>query len=281
MPELAYVNGTFCRIEDAKVSIEDRGFQFGDGVYEVIVAYNGKLFLAAEHLRRLRNSAAAIRLEYDFDAAPIESILEDGLRRSELREAMIYVQLTRGVAPRAHAFPANVRPTLVMTFKPRPTVPPELRERGARVMTVSDPRWANCFIKAIILLPNVLAKNEALRQGFDEAVFVAATGEVRECTSSNIFLVDGRTVIIPPRDSSVLHGVTQGFLMECVRGLGLEVVERAFDVPTLKSAAEAFLSSTTTEVLGITQVDERRIGTGAVGPITRQIHAEFLRRTAC
>ena len=279
MPELAYVNGTFCRIEDAKVSIEDRGFQFGDGVYEVIVAYNGKLFLAAEHLRRLRNSTAAIRLEYDFDAAPIEPILLEGLRRSELREAMIYVQVTRGVAPRAHAFPANMHPTLVMTFKPRPTVPRELRERGTRVMTVPDSRWANCFIKAITLLPNVLAKSDALRQGFDEAVFVAASGEVRECTSSNIFLVQGRTVTFPPRDDSVLHGVTQGFLIDCVRGIDLEIAERSFDVPTLKSADEAFLSSTTTEVLGITQVDDRPIGAGAVGPITRQIHAEFLRRT--
>lgn len=278
MPELAYVNGMFSRIEDAKVSIEDRGFQFADGVYEVIVAYNGALFLPEEHLRRLRTSAAAIRLDYDFDAAAIEPILLDGLRRSELRDAMVYIQITRGVAPRAHAFPINAQPTLVMTFRPRPTVPLELRQRGARILTVPDFRWANCYIKSIALLPNVLAKNDALQHGFDDAVFVAANGEVRECTSSNLFLVQGRTITTPPRNDSVLHGVTQGFLIECIRGLDLEVAERAFDVPALQAADEAFLSSTTTEVLGITQVDDRKIGTGQVGPVTQRIHAEFRRR---
>lgn len=278
MSELAYVNGVFGPIANAKVSIEDRGFQFGDGIYEVIVAYDGRLFLLDEHLARLRRSAAAIRLEYDFDAAPLEPIIREGLRRAELRDALVYVQLTRGVAPRAHLIPPHLRPTLVMTFRPLPTVPEELRRRGARVMTLRETRWANCYIKAITLLPNVLAKNEALRQGFDDALFLTADGEVRECTSANVFAVHRGNLLIPPRTDAVLHGVTQGYVMECAAGVGLTVEERAFDIAFLRQADEVFLSSTTVEVLGVTRLDQDAVGGGEVGEITRRLFQEFRRR---
>ncbi|UCC32649.1 MAG: aminotransferase class IV [Phycisphaerales bacterium] len=279
MPELAYVNGVFGPIAEATVSIEDRGFQFGDGVYEVIVAYDGRLFLLEPHMHRLRRSAAAIMLDYDFDADPLEPIIAEGLRRCEFSDALVYVQLTRGVAPRSHDVPEKITPTVVMTFKPFPVVPEELRQRGARMMTTLDTRWANCYVKAITLLPNVIAKNEALRRGYDDAIFVSETGEVRECTAYNLFIAKDDELTIPLRTESVLHGVTQSFLLECAAAIGLKVNERAFDIATLCAADEVFMSGTTVDSLGITSVDDRRIGDGRVGPITRRLYEEFVKRS--
>jgi len=279
MPELAYVNGVFGPIAEATVSIEDRGFQFGDGVYEVIVAYDGRLFLLELHMRRLRRSAAAIMLDYDFDEDPLEPVIAEGLRRCGFLDALVYVQLTRGVAPRSHEIPENITPTVVMTFKPLPVVPHELRQRGARMMTTLDTRWANCYVKAIILLPNVIAKNEALRRGYDDAIFVTETGEVRECTAYNLFIAKGGKLTIPPRTESILHGVTQGLLLECAAAIGLKVNEEAFDIATLCAADEVFMSGTTVDALGITSVNDQPIGDGRVGPITRRLYEEFVKRS--
>ncbi|MFH1109861.1 MAG: aminotransferase class IV [Planctomycetota bacterium] len=279
MGELAYVNGVFGPIAEAKVSIEDRGFQFGDGIYEVIVAYDGRLFLVEQHMRRLRRSAAGIALDYDFEARPLEPIIAEGLRRSELRDALIYIQITRGAAPRSHTIPAGLAPTVVMTFKPLPRLPDELRERGARVITMPDIRWANCYIKAITLLPNVLAKNEALRRGYHDAIFVTADGEVRECTSANIFLVSGGSLLIPPRNESILHGVTQSYLIELASSIRLNVREEVIHLELLRRADEVFMSGTAAEVLAITSIDDRPVGEGRLGPITQRLYDEFLSRT--
>lgn len=278
MAELAYVNGVFGPIAEATVSIEDRGLQFGDGIYEVIVAYGGRLFLLEAHMHRLRQSAAAIKLEYDFDAFPLEPIIADGLKRSEFGDAMIYLQITRGTAPRSHMIPEVIRPTVIMTFKPLPPIPEELFQRGVSVMTTPDTRWAKCYVKAVTLLPNVLAKSEARDTGYDDAIFVSESGEVRECTSSNVFIANGGRLMFPPRTESVLHGVTQGFVLECASALGVSVTEQAFHVDALRSADEVFMSGTTVEVLGITSVDGHPVGNGSVGPITRQLRDEFIRR---
>ena len=279
MGELAYVNGAFGPIGEAKVSVEDRGFQFGDGIYEVIVAYDGRLFLVEQHLRRLRRSAAGIALDYDFEGRSLEPIIAEGLRRSELGDALIYVQITRGAAPRSHAIPAGLTPTVVMTFKPLPRLPDGLRERGAKVITTLDTRWANCYIKAITLLPNVLAKNDALRRGYDDAIFVSADGEVRECTSANIFVVSRGSLLIPPRNESILHGVTQGYLIELASSIGLNVREEVVRLESLRRADEVFMSGTAAEVLAITSIDDRVVGDGHVGPITQRLYHEFLART--
>jgi D-alanine transaminase len=275
---LAYLNGVFIPIAEAKVSIEDRGFQFGDGIYEVVAAYGGRPFLLDRHMARLRRSAQAIGLEYDFDRTPLEPIVFEGLQRCGIQEAMVYIQLTRGVAPRSHVIPKGLTPTLVMTFRRLPMVPDELRERGARLMTVPETRWAHCFIKAVTLLPNVLAKNEAIRAGYDDALFVTADGEVRECTSSNIFAVHGRRLRWPSRTEAVLHGVTQAFILESAATLDLSMQEESIYRDALFSADEVFISSTAVEVLGVTSIDGRPIGTGRVGPITRAIHQAFRER---
>ena len=278
MPELAYVNGSFLPISEATVSIDDRGFQFGDGVYEVMVTYDGLVFQMNAHMQRLRRSADGIGLVYDFDAQPLEPVIRDGLERSGLADAMIYVQLTRGVAPRVHVIPEGLAPTVVMTFKPRPIVEAEIARRGLSVMTAPESRWSKCYIKAITLLPNVLAWTEAKRRGYDDAIFVTDAGEVRECTASNIFIVIGGVLQYPPRTEAVLHGVTQGFLLECATGLDVEVREKAFDVDTLRGANEVFLSGTTVEVLAITSIDGQAVGDGKVGPVTQRLHREFSRR---
>ena len=192
---------------------------------------------------------------------------------------MVYIQITRGAGPRSHLAPEGLAPTLVMTFKPMEDVPQAVRRNGTNLMSVTDVRWANCFVKAITLLPNVLAKNEADRQGFDDALFVTPTGEVRECTSSNIAIVTGGSVRIPPRNDSVLHGVTQSFVIECAEGLKIPLTECAFELETLFGADEVFKSSTTQEVLGVTSVDHRTIGDGKVGPVTIALYNEFRARS--
>ena len=278
MPELAYVNGRFTPLAEATVSIEDRGMQFGDGVYEVVVAYDGRLFQLESHMQRLRRSAAGIGLEYDFDGKPLENVLREGLKRCGFDDAMIYIQLTRGTAPRVHLIPEGMEPTVIMTFKPRPVAAEEVLRRGLKVMTTPEARWANCYIKAITLLPNILARTEAHRRGYDDAIFVTEAGEVRECTSSNIFIVTGNVIRFPPRTHSVLHGVTQSFLFDCAAAIDLETREDAFNVDTLCSADEVFMSSTSHEVAGVTFIDGNPVADAQVGAITKRLHAEFRRR---
>ena len=276
MPELAYINGVYCAIEDAKVSIEDRGFQFGDSIYEVIFSYDGKPFLLDAHLQRFQRSADAIKLNYDFKNQPLEPIIEEGIRRSEFSDAMVYIQITRGVAARNHVIPQNIAPTVVMTFKPRPVVPEVIREKGVKMATVTDQRWANCYIKAVILLPNVLARFEAMERGCYDAILVAPDGEVRECTSANIFMVKNNTLYFPIRNESILRGVTQNFLLDCARSIRVECAEQRIGVDELYEADEVFMSSTAAEALGITHIDDKSIGDGCVGPITRRIYEAFV-----
>ncbi|MGD2108204.1 MAG: aminotransferase class IV [Phycisphaerae bacterium] len=278
MAELAFVNGVFGPVEEAKVSIEDRGLQFGDSVYEVIVSYRGRLFLLNEHLRRLRASCEAVGIDYDFDNNPLEPIVEEGFRRCGFSDAMIYIQVTRGSAPRSHEIPVGLPPTVVMTFKALPLLSEAVRRRGFRIMTTPDTRWAKCYIKAVTLLPNVLAKREASRCGYDDALFVTESGEVRECTSANIFLAKGGRLIFPTRTEAILHGITQVFLLDCAKSVGLEVDEQPVDVKRLLKSDEVFMSGTLVEALGVTQIDETRIGDGQVGPITQRLYEEFLRR---
>lgn len=279
MAELAWVGGRFVPLAEAVVSVEDRGYQFGDAVYEVVAAYNGKPFLLDRHLARLRRSLDAVGIDFDPITQGLPALIAEGLQRADLGDALAYVQVSRGVAPRSHVIPKGIRPVLVLTFRRLPLVTDELRTRGLRTMTAPDTRWSDCYIKAVTLLPNVLAKNEALRRGYDEAIFVSADGEVRECTSANLFIVRDGVLRYPPLDESVLHGVTLGFVLECAGGLRIPVKDELISREALQSADEVFLSSTTTEVLGITSIDDQPVGDGRVGPITQQLFREFRARS--
>lgn len=276
MQELAYLNGTFLPIDEAMVPINDRGFVFGDSIYEVLFSYGGGLFLLDAHIQRLRRSTAAVRMNYDFETGPLEPIMFEGLQRSGLRDAMIYTQITRGVAPRDHAVPATLNPTLVMTFRPRPVISQAQFADGVGVITARDTRWQNCYIKANTLLPNILAKTEAARQDCFEALFVTDTGEVREATSANLFVVKDGEVFIPPRNNAILHGITQAFIADCAKTLEIPLWQRVTTLDALRDADEVFLSSTTVEVLPVTRIDSRPVANGRPGPITRQLHERFL-----
>lgn len=278
MPDIGYVNGVFSDLADARISVEDRGFQFGDGIYEVIAVYDGRPFLFDRHMKRLQTSASAIRIPCENTPKLLESVIVEGLRRCGYRNAMVYIQLTRGAAARSHVIAAGLLPTIVLTFRQLPVISDQLRASGAALMTTPDERWARCYIKAITLLPNILARNDAIQRGFDDAILIAPDGEVRECTSANIFMVRGETVLMPPRDESVLHGVTQDFLGDCAANLGLRMMEESFGVAELCAAQEVFMSSTSLEVLGVTRINDRRIG-ASPGPLTRRLFEEFRTRS--
>ncbi len=278
MKELAYLNGVFGPISEAKISIEDRGFQFGDSLYEVIAIYNGQPFLLPQHIQRMRIGADAIHLAYDFDKDPLEPIILEGITLSGIQDAYVYIQITRGTAPRAHAIPDGLTPTVIMTFKPMPIVAAQQRRQGLRVVTLRDDRWANCYIKATTLLPNILAKNEALRRGYDDAIFVASDGSVRECTSANIYTVNDGSIVFPPRTHSVLHGITQGFLMLCAKDAGIGIQEARIDVAALHASDEVFMSNTMVEVLGVTSIDDNTIAQGKPGPVTKKLYEAFCSR---
>lgn len=275
MPELAYVNGRFSPISEATVSINDRGFLFADGVYEVLVAYGGRPFGLHEHLDRLTRSLAGIELPFDLTEHRIPELIQEGLERAGFDETMVYIQITRGAAPRLLAYPPDLAPTVVLTFRPKPHVSAELRKRGLSVMTVPDIRWPKCSIKSVALLPNSLVKNDAVRRGYDDAVFVAPSGEVREATASNVFAVANGALLTAPRSEAILHGITRGFVLECARRVGIPCEEAYPTVELLDRADEIFLSSTTIDIVGVTKLNDRPVGEGRVGPVTQRLYDQF------
>ncbi len=279
MTELAYLQGQFLPLKEAKVSVEDRGFLFSDGVYEVIVAYRGRPFKLGSHLDRLMKSAKGIRLSLPLDPREIHKIIQEGIARSRFSDTTIYLQVTRGVAPRKHAFPDGVQPCFLATFRAKGNISPETRKKGVSVITTEDLRWAQCWIKSIALLPNVLANQNAVEAGSFDALFVTCQGAVCEGTTSNIFLVKNKKVYTPPKKERILHGITRETVISCAQALGYETIEDRLTVNELLGAEEVFLTGTTIEVLGVVHVDEKRVGKGQVGEVTRQIHNEFHKLT--
>ena len=277
---VVYLNGDYLRAGEAKVSVNDRGFLFGDGVYEVTPAYHGRLFRWAQHLTRMRKGLAALGI--DFDAAALEQVKQGLLARNGLDDdpaAYVYVQVTRGIAPRTHAFPNPPVPPSVYGFANRFIRPArELWERGYRAVTVPDQRWALAEIKAIALLPNCLAQQAAVDAGVSDAIFVR-DGIALEGSHNNLFAVFDGVVTTAPKSNYILHGVTRDLMIELAGELGLPVEERAIPVAELYGADEVFFTGTTTEVRPSVEVDGRAIGDGKVGPVARGLFDAFLRVT--
>jgi D-alanine transaminase len=271
---LVWLNGEFSDFASAKVSVEDRGFQFGDGVYEVVRVYDGCPFALEPHLARLRQSLNAIELELAVPDQELAAIATELIRRSGLKEAELYIQITRGAARRYHLFPVDVPPTIVMTIRQVRSIPEGLRERGVVVKTFPDERWGRCDIKSINLLPNVLAKQRAYRAGAFEALFVR-DGVVIEGTSSNIFVFHHDQLATPPIDPHMLTGVTRGLVLRIAREKGYRMVERPVTLAELQAATEAFLSSTVVELMPVVEVDGVRIGGGEPGPVFRDLYAAY------
>ncbi|MFO0706978.1 MAG: D-amino-acid transaminase [Nitrospira sp.] len=270
MPALAFLNGRFVPWHEATVSIEDRGFQFGDGVYEVIRTYLGRPFELEAHLNRLDRSARELSLTQPYSHAQWASWIEQGIRDAAFPEAKVYIQITRGVSPRDHAFPMNVPPTVVMTIRELVPLPQQTRECGVIAKTCEDVRWGRCDIKSVNLLANVLAREDAKQAGVFEAILVK-DGLVTEGSVSNVMAVQGGAVVTAPEGPRILSGVTRTVVLQLAREAGIPVREEFLSVESLLAAEEVFLTGTTVEVLGVVQVDRRTIGSGRPGPVTRAL----------
>ncbi len=281
MPELAYVGGELLPIDRAVVSIEDRGFQFADGVYEVISTYGGVLFALEEHMLLLERSLAALRISYDIREERLPQQILRGVEACGFEDVLVYVQITRGAAPRHHEFPSpSVPPTVVMTFKELYRLAPERYALGVSVISTPDLRWKRCDIKSIALLANILAKQEAHERGAFEALLVDGEGMVTEGSSTSAFCVRKGTIYVPPLGPHILPSVTRMVLLELACDMGVNVVEKSLSLSAFKEAEEVFLAGTTTEAIGVVALDGTTIGSGEPGPVTQKLRAAFLERTA-
>jgi len=273
---IVYFNGRFLPQEEVKISPDDRGFLFADGVYEVICAYGGRLFKAAEHFRRLKRGLRELRIE-GVDVEGLGAVVARLIRVNGLgdSEAKVYIQVTRGVAPRAHAFPGgDTSPTVYVAVSPFQRRQDRC-ERGVKIILVPDIRWTRCDIKSLALLPNVLASQRAKEEGAVEAVFVR-DGAVTEGSHTSICAVfDGR-LFTYPKSHYILGGITREVVLELCRKLEIPVVERPVLESRLKDAEEIMLLGTTSGILPVIQVDGWRVGDGEPGPVTRRLQQAFL-----
>ncbi len=277
MPEIAYVNGEFLPLERATVRVEDRGFQFADGVYEVVRTYGGKPFATDEHLARLFRSLTAIELKVSLTTEQLNSIIQEGVQRSSFAEAVVYLQITRGCAPRHRGMPKDAKPTIVMTVRELPVHATKLPANGMVVITLPEFRWARCDVKSIALLPSVLAYQAAKKAGASDAIFVQEDETVNEATAGNVFLVRQGRLRTPPKSTHILAGVTRDKLLEAARAAGIETAEERITRSDLYAAEEIFLTSTTSEVAPVVAVDGKQIGTGKPGPVSAKIYEQFTR----
>ena len=277
MPEIAYVNGEFLPLERATVRVEDRGFQFADGVYEVVRTYGGKPFATNAHLARLFRSLEAIELKVSLTTEQLRSIIEEGVERSGFAEAVVYLQITRGCAPRHRGIPKDAKPTIVMTVRELPARATKMPANGIAVITLPEFRWARCDVKSIALLPSVLAYQAAKKAGASDAIFVQEDGTVNEATAGNVFLVRQGRLRTPPKSTHILAGVTRDKLLEAAHAAGIETIEERITRSDLYAAEEIFLTSTTSEVAPVVTVDGKQIGTGKPGPVSARIYEQFAR----
>jgi D-alanine transaminase len=274
VPDIAFINGRFVPWHEATISIDDRGFQFGDGVYEVIRTYRGTPFELAAHLGRLDRSANELYLPQPYTRAQWLRWIQQGISQAGYPEAKIYIQVTRGVAPRDHAFPLDTGPTVVMTIREFRPVTVQTRQQGVTARTCDDLRWGRCDIKSLNLLANVLAREEAKKAGVFEAILVK-DGDVTEGSISNVMAVQNGTLVTAPEGPRILSGVTRTVVLELAGKEDIPIAERFMSVESLYAADEVFLTGTTLEVLGVTQIDGRRIGSGQPGPVTKALAARW------
>jgi D-alanine transaminase len=277
MSRIAYVNGQYLPHQQAAVHIEDRGYQFADGVYEVVPIVGGRLIDEKGHLDRLWRSLGELRMDAPMARAPLQLVMRQVIRRNGVENGLIYMQVTRGVAPRDHAFPRNVPPSLVMTAKRLSMAAAAAKaDRGVSVITVPDIRWARRDIKSTSLLPNILAKQQAVEQGAYEAFQVDEQGYITEGSSTNAWMVDADgTLVTRPTGRDILAGITREALISLLRDRGIRLELRPFSLEELHAAREVFLTSSTSYVLPVTKVDDRVIGNGRPGSISADLRKVF------
>ncbi|WP_353147791.1 D-amino acid aminotransferase [Pollutimonas bauzanensis] len=271
---IVYLNGDYVRLGDAKISVLDRGFIFGDGIYDVVPAYNGKPFRMDGHLARLERSLAAIDIKVDLKRSDWEQLVNDLIKRSGLGDCMVYVQVSRGVAKRDHAFPKDTKPTVFCMVTPFTRPGAAAREQGLSTVGMTDIRWLRCEIKSVSLLGNVLAKQYAVDAGVDE-VLQFRDGYLSEGSSCNIWVVKDGVLLAPPRSNLILEGIRYGLLEELAAEAGIAFNARPISQQEAESADELMLSSATKEILPITTHNGKPVGTGKPGKVYAALRAGY------
>ncbi|MFG1376563.1 D-amino-acid transaminase [Xanthobacter autotrophicus] len=278
MSRIAYVNGRYLPHRHASVHVEDRGYQFADGVYEVCEVFNGHLVDQRRHLDRLERSLRELRIPAPMTRLALANVLEEVVRRNGVRDGLVYLQITRGVARRDHAFPpAGTTPSVVVTARRSDRKGQEaLAAKGVAVITVPENRWPRVDIKSISLLPNVLAKQQAKEAGAREAWFVDSAGFVTEGASTNAWIVTGgKTIVTRPAESGILRGITRTVVLDVAADLGYAVEERAFTVAEALAAQEAFITAATTVVMPVVRIDGHPVGAGTPGVVATSLRLKF------
>jgi len=276
MSRIAYVNGRYVPHRAACVHVEDRGNQFADAVYEVIAIKDGVFIDEELHLQRLHRSLAALKIAAPMSDRALATVLHEVARRNGVVEGVVYLQISRGAAPRNFSFPPNTRPTIIVTARRRALVDPKLVADGVRVITTPDIRWGRPDIKSVSLLPNALAKQQAKEAGAFEAWMVDRDGNVTEGTSSNAWIVTaGGEVVTRQADTGILNGVTRLGLISLLAETNLRFIERPFAVAEARAAREAFLTSSSNFVIPIVRIDDTVIGDGTPGPVARRLRERY------
>ena len=279
METLAHVGGRIVPLKDVTVSAMDRGFLFGDAVYEVMRVYKGRAFLADEHFARLARSLDAIRIS-GVDIAGLRKRMVETIAAGPFKEAIVYIQVTRGVAPRAHAFPKDTKPFELLYVQEYQDPYGDLRQNGAATITQPDIRWDYCEIKSTNLLPNVLAYQKAKEAGCVESLLALPDGRLTEGTHSSFFAVLDGVLRTSPKSPLILPGCTRDLVIRLAKDLGIRLLEESISRDDLGKISELFLSGTTTEVFPIVTVDGRPVGTGKPGEVTLSLQAAYARKVA-
>lgn len=279
MSDIVYLNGEFMPLEAARIPVLDRGFIFGDGVYEVIPVYSGHPFRLPEHLRRLQHSLDSIRLANPMSDAEWTKLTQDVIARNAGEDQSVYLQVTRGAAKRDHAFPKDAKPTVFMMSSPLVTPPREQIENGVQAITATDYRWLKCDVKSISLLGNCLLRQTAMDAGAVEVVLFR-DGFLTEASASNVFVVRNGIVLAPPKNHLVLPGITYDVVLELLAAHGIAHEVREVPEQGVKTAQEIWVTSSTKEVLAVTTLDGKAVGGGKPGAVFRrvyQLYQEFKR----
>lgn len=281
MGRIAYVNGRFVPHAEAAVHIEDRGYQLADAVYEVWALFGGRMVDAEGHFARLERSLGELRIPMPMSRRALTIVLRETIRQNRVRDGLVYLQVSRGVAPRDHAFPAvETAPAVVITCKAVNRAAADAKAaKGASVITTPENRWGRCDIKTVGLLPNVLAKQAARERGAIEAWFVDDLGLVTEGASSNAWIVDAEGVLrTRDTNANILRGITRRTLMDVVAEAGFKVEERPFSPEEARGAREAFITGAGSLVTPITMIDGKPVGDGAVGPVAMKLRSLYIER---
>ncbi|MBY5567467.1 D-amino-acid transaminase [Rhizobium leguminosarum] len=278
MPRIAYVNGRYVKHSDASVHIEDRGYQFADGVYEVCEVRHGYIVDLTRHLNRLDRSLGELRIAWPMGRAALIQVIRETLRRNHVRNGLFYMQVTRGVARRDHVFPAEgTPPSLVITAKSTDArIIAAKNANGIRAITLVDNRWDRVDIKSIGLLPNAMARQQAKEAGAQEAIYVDGDGMVKEGAATNVWIVDpDGTLVTRPAEHGILRGITRTTLMDVGAKLGLTIVERNFSVSEMLAAREVFLTAATSICFPVVSVDGQAIANGHPGSVSQKVREAF------